>query len=156
MVYYYFICHKRLWYFSKGISMEQNSDLVKIGKEIDENTYSREKKHIMIDETINVDFLRGWNIIHEIKKSDKLEKASVAQIKYYMYILKEKGLIIKEGVIDYPTLRKRTKIYLTPDDEKEIEEILEDIEKILSLDRPPKEKRKGYCSKCSYYELCFV
>lgn len=156
MVYYYFICHKRLWYFSNGISMEQESDLVRIGKEIDEHSYSREKKHIMIDETINIDFLQGWNIIHEIKKSDKLERASIGQIQYYMYVLKQKGLIIEKGILDYPTLRKRKEIYLREEDEKDIEKMLEDIETIVSLKKPPKEVRKGYCNKCSYYELCFI
>ena len=43
MIYYYFICHRRLWYFANQINMEQNSELVEIGKIIDETTYSKEK-----------------------------------------------------------------------------------------------------------------
>lgn len=46
MVYYYFICERRLWYFANQINMEQNSELVQIGKIIDETTYKREKKGI--------------------------------------------------------------------------------------------------------------
>ncbi len=156
MVYYYFICHKRLWYFSNGISMEQESELVTMGKLIDENSYSREKKHIMIDEKINIDFLHGWNIIHEIKKSDKLEEGSIWQIRYYIYILKEKGLIIEKGILDYPKLRKRKEIYLTEEDELQMKNILDDIEKIINTEKPPKEVKKAYCKKCSYYELCFI
>lgn len=67
--------------------MEQESELVTMGKLIDEHRYSREKKHIMIDEKINIDFLQNWSIIHEIKKSDKLEEASIWQIRYYIYVL---------------------------------------------------------------------
>ena len=44
MIYYYFICQRKLWYFLNEINMEQNSELVSIGKIIDETTYSREKK----------------------------------------------------------------------------------------------------------------
>ena len=45
MVYYYFICERRLWYFANQINMEQNSELVQIGKIIDETTYKREKNN---------------------------------------------------------------------------------------------------------------
>mgnify|MGYP000731958056 CR=1 FL=1 len=61
MVYYYFICERRLWYFANQINMEQNSELVQIGKIIDETTYSREKKGILIDNTINIDFINKIN-----------------------------------------------------------------------------------------------
>lgn len=156
MVYYYFVCKKRLWYFSNGINMEQESELVAIGKLIDEHSYSRKRKHIMIDEKINMDFLQGWNIIHEVKKSDKLEKASMWQIRYYIYTLKEKGLVIEKGILDYPKLRKRKEVYLDNIDEIEMENIIKDIRSIIELKTPPAEKRKGYCSQCSYYELCFI
>ena len=56
MIYYYFICQRKLWYFLNEINMEQNSELVSIGKIIDETTYSREKKGILIDNTINIDY----------------------------------------------------------------------------------------------------
>ena len=49
MVYYYFICQRKLWYFLNEIHMEQNSELVSIGKIIDETTYSREKKGIPVE-----------------------------------------------------------------------------------------------------------
>ena len=156
MVYYYFVCKKRLWYFANGITMEQESEVVTMGKLIDEHSYSREKKHIMIDEKINIDFLQNWSIIHEVKKSDKLEEASMWQIRYYIHVLKEKGLIVEKGILDYPSLRKRKEIYLDKDDELLMEEILKDINKIIDLEIPPNENKKAYCKKCSYYELCFI
>lgn len=99
MVYYYKICHKRLWYMRKGLDMEQESELVSIGKMIDESSYSREKKHIMIDNIINIDFLKDWDVIHEVKKSDKLEEASILQIKYYIYVLRSRGVDIERGYL---------------------------------------------------------
>ncbi|MDP2208215.1 MAG: Dna2/Cas4 domain-containing protein, partial [Bacteroidota bacterium] len=54
---YYFVCHRKLWLFSHGLSMEQTSDTVLIGKLIDENSYSREEKGIDIDGVINIDWI---------------------------------------------------------------------------------------------------
>ena len=44
MIYYYFVCKRKLWYFANEVNMEQNSELVSIGKILDETTYTREKK----------------------------------------------------------------------------------------------------------------
>ena len=156
MIYYYIVCKKRLWYFSNGLNMEGNSELVSIGKIIDENSYKREKKNIMIDNIINIDFLVDWEIIHEIKKSDSLEEASIWQIKYYIYYLNEKGVDIKSGILDYHKLRKRKEIYLEEGDKEKIENMIEDIKTIINLEIPPVEKSKKYCSACSYYELCRI
>lgn len=53
MIYYYFVCKRKLWYFINQINMEQNSELVAIGKVVDETTYKKEKKSILIDNTIS-------------------------------------------------------------------------------------------------------
>ena len=47
MIYYYFVCQRKLWYFVNHINMEQNSELVSIGKILDENSYKNEKKSIL-------------------------------------------------------------------------------------------------------------
>lgn len=44
MVYYYFVCKRKLWLFGNDLDMEHTSELVGIGKLIDETSYSREKK----------------------------------------------------------------------------------------------------------------
>ncbi len=156
MIYYHEICDKRLWYFSKGISMENTSDLVNIGKIIDEDSYSKERKQILIDDKINIDFLEDWNIIHEIKKSDKLEHASIWQVKYYIYILQKKGINIEKGILDYPTLRKRTEVFLDDKDQKLIKIKIDEINRVINSSYPIKVNKKPYCKKCSYYDLCFV
>ena len=67
MVYYYFVCKRKLWYFVNEINMEQNSELVSLGKALDETSYQRVKKSILIDNTINIDFMEKGTILHEIK-----------------------------------------------------------------------------------------
>lgn len=156
MVYYYFVCKRKLWFFSNNLDMEHTSELVGIGKLIDETSYDRERKHILIDEMINVDFLKDWKIIHEVKKSRKLDEAAKWQLKYYIWVLRNKGVNIEKGILDYPLLRKREEIYLTTEEENELMEVLKDIENILNTTLPPYAINKPYCKKCAYYEFCYV
>lgn len=156
MVYYYFVCKRKLWYFSNNLNMEFNSELVGIGKLIDETSYGRERKHILIDESINIDFLKDWKVIHEVKKSKKMDEASKWQLKYYMWVLKNKGVEIEKGILDYPLLRKREEIFLNEEDEEELKNITEDIKSIISSKLPLDTLDKNICKKCSYYELCYI
>ena len=156
MVYYYFVCKRKLWYFSNNLNMESTSELVGIGKLVDETSYSRERKNILIDEVINIDFLKNWKVVHEVKKSKKIDEASKWQLKYYMWVLKNKGVQIEKGVLDYPLLRKREEVYLEEDDEYRLEHVINDIQTILTSDLPPDTINKSMCKKCAYYELCYI
>lgn len=156
MVYYYFICKRKLWYFKNDVNMEHNSELVGMGKLIDENSYEREKKSILIDEMINIDFLKDWKIIHEVKKSRKLDEAGKWQLKYYIWVLRNKGVDIEKGIIDYPKLRRREEILLNQSEEEELMEVLESIKNIIKMDLPPSTINKSFCKKCAYYELCYI
>ena len=156
MVYYYFVCKRKLWFFCKGITLEDNSEDVGIGKLIDENSYKREHKHINIDNVINIDFIRDWEILHDIKKSRSVETASVWQLKYYIYYLRKKGVDIEKGVLDYPKLKKRIDVFLEDGDVEKIEKIIDEIDGINKLQIPLSIENKKICKKCAYYELCYV
>ena len=74
MIYYYFVCKRKLWYFINQINMEQNSELVAIGKVVDETTYKKEKKSILIDNTISKFCIWGrvaWIPINATKGRNK-------------------------------------------------------------------------------------
>ena len=140
--------------------MEQNSESVTMGKLISEATYIREKHeiHIADDESdIVLDFYDGRNkIIHEVKKSDKMEETHMWQVKYYIYVLEKKGVLGVTGEIDYPKLRQKQKVELSEADKIKLEETRKDIENIISLKHLPGIINKPFCKKCSYYELCYV
>lgn len=92
---YYQLCHRKLWLFANGINMEQNSDLVYEGKLIHQESYpQRSVRYEEVEvEGIKVDYYDAKSkVIHEIKKSDKVEKAHEWQLKYYLYVLKETAL----------------------------------------------------------------
>ncbi|EAC3173954.1 CRISPR-associated protein Cas4 [Listeria monocytogenes] len=155
-VYYYFVCKRKLWCFSKEIRMEHLDENVQLGKLLDESSYNREKGQVMIDETVNIDFIKDWKVLHEVKKSKAIEEAGIWQLKYYMYFLKQKGIIIEKGDVDYPKLRQRETIFLTTEDERKIEKILVDIEITTSCLKPPTIIDKPLCKKCAYYEYCYI
>ncbi|MCQ4636089.1 CRISPR-associated protein Cas4 [Anaerovorax odorimutans] len=156
MVYYYFVCKRKLWYFKHEIQMEQGNEAVKIGKLLDETSYGRENKHINIDQTINIDFIRESNVLHEVKKSKKIEEASVWQVKYYLYYLKKKGMDCVTGKIDYPLLKKSVTVELQDEDVLKMEEVLSDIKQIIGQSLPDEARRKNICKSCAYFDLCFI
>ena len=106
MIYYYKVCLRKLWYFYHEINMEQENENVQIGKILDEETYKRDEKHINIDNVINIDFIRSQGTLHEIKKSKKIEEASILQLKYYLYYLNKRGVSGIKARIDCPLLKK--------------------------------------------------
>ncbi|MCI8648315.1 MAG: CRISPR-associated protein Cas4 [Firmicutes bacterium] len=156
MVYYYFVCKKKLWYFLHEIQMEHGSEDVKVGKLLDETAYAREEKHINIDQTINIDFIRESNILHEIKKSRKVEEASIWQVKYYLYYLKQKGMEDLKGKIDYPLLKKSVMVELSEEDETQLKTILGEISSISAQELPASAAKKNICKSCAYFDLCFI
>lgn len=156
MIYYYFICQRKLWYFINQINMEQNSELVTIGKIIDETTYTKENKQILIDNTINIDFIKNGAILHEVKKTKAIEEASIWQIKYYMYYLQNKGIKEIKAKIDFPLLRETKEIVLETKDKEILENVIKNIEEISQMDKPPQMLDSKICNKCAYFDLCYA
>lgn len=156
MVYYYFICERKLWYFINEINMEQNNELVNIGKILDETTYTRENKNIMIDNTINIDFIKNGAILHEVKKTKSIEEAGIWQVKYYIYYLEKRGIQNIKAKIDFPLLRESKEITLKQNDRKVLENVIKNIEEIAKKEVPPKIIESRICKKCAYYDLCYV
>lgn len=155
MVYYYVVCKRKLWYFYHEIQMEQGNENVAIGKVIDEETYRRDDKHINIDNVINIDFIRSKGILHEVKKSDKIEEASILQVKYYLYYLKERDVVVK-AKIDYPLLKECVDVELSEEDEQNMKLVLQEIEQIVKEAVPPAMKKQRICRSCAYHDLCYI
>ena len=156
MIYYFFICHRKLWYFLNEINMEQNSELVTMGKILDESTHSRDKKGIMIDNTINIDFIKNGAVLYEDKKTKSIEEAGIWQLKYYMYYLEKRGVKNISAKIDYPLLRETKEIILEDNDRKVLDDIEKNIEDIFKQEKVPKCINKRICKKCAYFDLCYV
>ena len=105
---------------------------------------------------IKVDYYdTGNKIIHEIKKSDKIERAHEWQLKYYIYIFERNGMEGVTGILEYPVLRKKDLIYLSDIDREMICEMEHDILQIIESDSCPSLEKKRVCKNCSYIDFCY-
>ena len=155
----YNVCKRELWLHANEIRFEHTSDIVYDGKLIHEDSYpQRSSKYEEIEiDGIKVDYYDTKNkVIHEIKRSNKIEQAHEWQLKYYMYVFEQHGVTDVKGVLEYPTLRKTQSVVLSDVDRDRIKEIIADIDKIISSEECPPLQKKGICKSCSYYEFCFT
>ena len=156
---YYQICHRKLWLHANGICFEHASDLVFEGKLIHEDSYpqrSANYEEIELD-GIKVDYYDARRkVIHEIKKSNKVEIAHEWQLKYYIYVFEQNGMEGVTGILEYPALRKTTEVALSDADRERISGMITEIQSIISDDDCPPLLNKGICKNCSYFEFCYA
>ena len=156
---YYHICKRKLWLFSNGIQMEHTSDAVTEGKLIGEHSYlQRADRYVEVQiDSIKIDFYDAKNkVVHEIKKSDKMEKAHEAQVKYYLYKLKQHGIEVATGILEYPKIRHTAQVILDEQDIVAIQSWEKAIEAIIGSEDIPHKIDKPICKRCSYYDFCYV
>lgn len=152
---YYFICHTKLWLFSHNIAFEREDENVGVGRALHEERYKRDSKDVTIDQLISVDFVRRGDVLvlHEIKKTRKMEEAHRWQMLYYLYYLKLRGVVAR-GEINYPLISRREEVVLTGEDEAVLEQVISDIRGIVA-GRMPSPRRRRICPRCAYFEFCF-
>lgn len=155
---YFFTCHRKLWLFSNGINMESNSDLVYEGKLIHETSYAqRTERFKEVDlGPVKIDYYDTRDkVIHEVKKSDRLEDTHVWQVKYYIWLMEQAGIDGVTGLLEYPRLRQTQEVLLSERDREELKSILTEAEAIATADKCPERIELSICRKCSYYDFCY-
>ena len=152
---YSFLCWRKVWFFYHNITMEQNNENVIIGKEIDETSYARDKKHIMVDGAINIDYVRD-GIVYEIKKSSKQKEMAINQIKFYLYTLKTNGIVEPKGMLCIPEEKYKEEVLLDVCDIDQITKRMEEIKGVIASDTVPTAINIKACKSCSYFDLCFI
>lgn len=138
--------------------MEHTSDIVAEGKLIGETSYpDRAEKYTEVEiDGVKIDFYDARNkVIHEVKKSDSVERAHIAQVKYYIFKIAEKGIEGVTGIIEYPKLRQREEVYLTETDKAEVIQWVKDASDIIGLEKCPEVIHAKICKSCSYYDFCY-
>lgn len=160
MVAYHFICRRKLWLFSKGLNLENvsgNVDVIK-GRILHESRFKREPHKEYDFDTIKVDFLRFGDqvFVHEVKKSKKFEKAHIWQLKYYIYLLRVRGVNCTAGVIHYPSSMRKVDVAWGENDDMHIERILEDVNQTTRQPIPSARLDRKMCSRCAYFDFCYA
>ncbi len=126
---------------------------MKIGKIVGNNTYKRKKKEIAIGNSRidAIDKVNSEYSIIEIKKSKKMLKPEIWQLKYYLYI---SNSYKKKGFLYFSDSRDSLPVNLNDNDIIIINRILDEIVKIINGEIP-KIIGKPYCKSCSYYQFCY-
>ena len=153
---YYFHCKRQCWLFANKINLEDNSELVKIGKEIHKNELENQNNSEISINNVKVDKITKTHLI-EIKKSDADFQAARWQLIYYLSKLEEVGikrkgkLIFKEkNKLD----RKVHEIQFTNDLRIELQGIIKDVRELIESEKPDEPTKTSKCKKCAYYEFC--
>lgn len=158
LINYYFHCKRQCYLHGNRLNLEDNSELVQIGRAIHE-VKAQESEHTEIAiENIRLDKLTA-EYLTEIKKSDADMEAAKWQLYYYLKVLKEKGIVRKGRLIfEEKNKAKQAAVILELDDvqEQKLERIQTEIEGLLLSDEVPKAEEKAGCKKCAYYEYCFI
>ena len=95
-------------------------------------------------------------VIHEVKRSRKMQDAHLNQLLYYMYYLKKNYAVnVLKGVLHYPLLNQNVEVLLTEERVKQMEEAILGVAQVNAMPRPPEAIWKGYCRSCAYADLCW-
>lgn len=158
LINYYFHCKRQCWLHGNRLNLEDNSEIVKIGKAIHEEKAEQGKDTELAIDNIKLDKLTKDYLV-EIKKSDADVDAAKWQLFLYLKTLKDKG-IERKGKLEFVEKNKTSKktliIELTPKIEDELLSIIRDIEELLKADEIPNIINKAGCKKCAYYEYCYI
>ncbi|KLU60528.1 hypothetical protein CEB3_c33790 [Peptococcaceae bacterium CEB3] len=156
VVNYHTHCKRQCWLFYHHINLEDNSEDVRIGRILHE-LKRQEKEEIALD-GIKLDRVTG-EYVTEIKKSDADLAAAMAQLEYYLIVLRDKG-IERKGRLECLEKNRQSKsvhtLTLTDEQIEERKAQYRRIEEFLDSDSPPAPVLKRACKKCAYYEYCFV
>lgn len=148
----YYVCKRKTWLIVHRINLESNSDDVAIGKALHEN-FEAKSKEILIDH-IKVDQVTNKYIV-ELKKNETFIDAAIAQLKYYMYILNQKGLK-KDGKVKILETGYEIKLEFNDDLIIDVENMITEIENFLQNKNPIEFKIKPFCRQCAYYHYCLL
>lgn len=156
-LYSFLNCKRQAWLISHGIEGFQKNVYLDLGRLVHEEAYDRYKHEQIVLEGAKIDVIykgKQAAVIGEIKLSSRRMKEAKMQLLYYCYILKRKGLEYTAELL-IPKEKKRIKVELDRDAEKEIEEKLSELREIIKLPTPPAAERTRSCGKCAYEEFCW-
>lgn len=157
LVNYYIHCRRQCYLHGNKLNLEDNSEAVKVGKALHEVKAAQDNTELEV-EHIKVDKLTKEYLV-EVKKSDADVTAAKWQLLYYLYTLKQKGLVRKgrlEVLEKNREAGKQEVILLDAESERRLEEILEEIQILLASETIPEPLKKSTCKKCAYFEYCYI
>lgn len=160
------VCKRKLWLFANGINMEHTSDTVYDGKLLHETSYPQRAERyeeMLISAEYEgitligqIDYFDARNkVIHEIKRSDKVEEAHVRQVKFYLWLLELNGVDGAMGILEYPKLRKTDEVLFSDEDRQGLQKSVSKIQSLIESESCPPTINAKICKNCSYFDFCY-
>ncbi|WP_275576256.1 CRISPR-associated protein Cas4 [Halogeometricum borinquense] len=155
MVQYYHVCKRELWFMANGIDIDRETPNIQRGTHVDQTSYGDTRRSFLIGNRVQLDILESGEVM-EVKVSSALEKPARMQLLFYLWYLRKVHDLEKDGILAYPTERKRESVRLDETTTAEIEDTIRGILAVVSLDSPPELKTKPYCGSCLYQDFCWM
>lgn len=171
LINYLMLCRRKVWLHAHGIRMEHTSEIVAEGKLIGQESYPQRAERwteVEVSATLppainpiqlaaKIDFFDAQRgIVHEVKKSAAKEQAHIAQVQFYLYILRLNAIKAEYGLLEYPKLRLTERVSLTPEDQLHIENQIIKTHEIINQETCPERLPISKCKSCSFFEFCWV
>ena len=157
LINYYIHCKRQCYLFGNKLAMEDNEENVLIGRAIHKERAAQKNTEIAIDNIKLDKFTKEY--LTEVKKSDADIESAKWQLLYYLYVLKQKG-IVRKGRLEFVEKKKQAKkiiiVELTDDTEKQLLLYIKEIENLLQQDKIPEPLIDSKCKKCAYYQYCNI
>ncbi len=161
------VCPRECWLHANGITMEHTSDIVYDGKLLHETSYPQRPERyeeVLLSAEYEgitlygeIDFYDAHDkVIHEIKRSDKVENAHNWQVKFYLWLLELNGIEGATGLLEYPKLRKKDEVQLSDEDRAELKKTITEIKTLVEKETCPPAIKSKICKSCSYEEFCYA
>ncbi|MDQ0148324.1 CRISPR-associated exonuclease Cas4 [Eubacterium multiforme] len=106
LINYYFHCKRQCYLHGNRLNLEDNSEIVSIGRALHEERQNNKNTEIEID-NVKIDKLTK-EYLTEVKKSDADVEAAKWQLLFYLKVLKGKG-IIRKGKLEFIEKNKTKK-----------------------------------------------
>ena len=170
LVGYHVLCPRKAWLSMNGLWMEQESTTVALGRQIDDDSYKRERKDIMLTaEAPDGTPLIGkvdWagldaGVLHETKKSAAAEEAHVWQLRFYLWMLALNDVTGPDGTrfrgeINYPRQRRKESVELQDAHIDRLASIVARLRKLSNASTPPpRHDNRSFCRECAFEDLCY-
>ena len=163
----YHVCKRECWLHANGVRMEHTSDTVYDGKLLHETSYPQRNdkysemnissSYDNIDLFGKIDYYDARDkIIHETKRSDKMEIAHEWQVKFYLWLLKLNGISNATAILEYPLIRHTSHLELKIEDEEYLQDTVKLVLCLIENEGCPPVINANICKSCSYYELCYI
>lgn len=148
------VCKRELWFYLNGIDIDRENKYVAVGSSVDKQSYKDKSETIIIDNMIAPDFLENGKVV-EVKPTSG-NSAARLQLLYYLWYLERYYDVKKEGVLAYPTERKREYVSLDENNRENVVEAIETVWEVFNMDSPPEYTKKPVCSSCAYKDFCMI